>query len=49
MYAVDYRSHAVHYFRYKYKQDAVAMTIAAYLAINQIWILKPHVPQNFKL
>ena len=49
MYAVDNRSHAIHYFRYKYKKEVVAMTISAYLAINKIWILKPHVPQNFKL
>jgi hypothetical protein len=36
MYAVDNRSHAIHYFRYKYKKEVVAMTISAYLAINKI-------------
>jgi len=38
MHAVDYRSHmhAVHYFRCKYKQEAVAMTVSAYLSITKI-------------
>jgi len=49
MHAVDYRSHAVHYFRCKYKQEAVAMTVSSYLSITKIWILKLPLPQNFKL
>jgi len=36
MYVVDHRAHAVHFFRCKYKQEYVVLTVSSYLLITKI-------------